>query len=244
VGKLRWYKRDPHAALDGMMELTLEERGAYNTVLDLIYARDGAVADDMRFLAGWCRCDIRVWKRIRERLLSLGKLYLADGMLRNSRADAEVDKGLLRIASSEEAGRASARKRSGAINNNNDLASTAAERDLQPITTTTTKEKNSAALPREMVDQAFDRFWASYPRREGTSPKKPAKAKFEAFVRKGIDPEVIIAGAKRYADECARLRTEPRYVKMPTTWLNAEAWNDHAASAAQQQSSFREFLAL
>ena len=32
MGVLRWYKRDPRAALSGMMELTLEERGAYNTI--------------------------------------------------------------------------------------------------------------------------------------------------------------------------------------------------------------------
>ena len=61
---MKWYLRDPNAALTGMASLTLEERGAYNTVLDLIYAHDGAVDDNDRFLAGWCRVDIRVWKRI------------------------------------------------------------------------------------------------------------------------------------------------------------------------------------
>ena len=39
MGTLKWYKRDPDAALSGMFELTLEERGAYNTILDLIYSR-------------------------------------------------------------------------------------------------------------------------------------------------------------------------------------------------------------
>ena len=31
MGNIRWYKRDPDAALNGMAVLTLEERGAYNT---------------------------------------------------------------------------------------------------------------------------------------------------------------------------------------------------------------------
>jgi len=40
ANQTRWYKRDPNAALEGMAVLTLEERGAYNTVLDLIYTHD------------------------------------------------------------------------------------------------------------------------------------------------------------------------------------------------------------
>ena len=41
MGTLKWYKRDPRAALAGMMKLTLEECGAYNKILDLIYLRGG-----------------------------------------------------------------------------------------------------------------------------------------------------------------------------------------------------------
>jgi hypothetical protein len=38
---MKWYKRDPNAALTGMASLKLEERGAYNTILHLIYATTG-----------------------------------------------------------------------------------------------------------------------------------------------------------------------------------------------------------
>ena len=88
---MKWYKRDPNAALTGMASLTLEERGAYNTVLDLIYAHDGAVDDNDRFIAGWCRVDVRVWKRIRELLIAEKKLYVNGSTLRNARADWEID---------------------------------------------------------------------------------------------------------------------------------------------------------
>lgn len=145
MGKLRWYKRDPAAALEGMSNLSLEERGAYNTVLDLIYARDGAVDDDARFIAGWLRCDVRVWKRIRARLIDLGKLYLSDGSLRNSRADAEVDRGLSMVASSSEAGKASARKRNADKSKNNEIASTTASTTASTNSTSTTRKKDSEA---------------------------------------------------------------------------------------------------
>jgi uncharacterized protein YdaU (DUF1376 family) len=111
MGQIKWYKRDPSEALNGMMELTLEERGAYNTILDLIYSRDGNLPDDDRFVAGWLRVDVRVWKRIKARLIERQKLYVADGMLRNRRADAEILMALSRAASAREAGRASARSK-------------------------------------------------------------------------------------------------------------------------------------
>ena len=147
MGKIRWYKRDPDAALNGMFELTLEERGAYNTVLDLIYSRDGSCPDDGRYIAGCLRVDLRVWRRLRKRLVGLGKLYEKDGNLRNSRADREVDEGLLRVLSAREAGRASGvsrhRKSDAVLNNNSGLTrtvvSTESERTLELATTTPTK---------------------------------------------------------------------------------------------------------
>lgn len=103
MGKLRWYKRDPDAALGGMMALTLEERGAYNTVLDLIYSRADELPDDDRFIAGWCNCDVRVWRRIKARLIGLGKLRVENGMLRNFRATSGVTEAISRVASAAEA---------------------------------------------------------------------------------------------------------------------------------------------
>jgi uncharacterized protein YdaU (DUF1376 family) len=95
---MRWYKRDPDAALNGMAVLTLEERGAYNTVLDLIYSHDGNLHDDERTLARWIGCDIRVWRRVRRRLLDLGKLYVHGGNLHNGRADEELYAALQRLS--------------------------------------------------------------------------------------------------------------------------------------------------
>lgn len=146
MGKIHWYKRDPRAALTGMMELTLEERGAYNTVLDLIYDRGGDLPDDERFIAGWCRCDVRVWKRIRERLLNLGKLYVANGKLHNSRADAGLLEALGRIASAEEAGRASALKRGAKLKKTKRIAPTA---DAAGVATNKESEEDSLSLERD-----------------------------------------------------------------------------------------------
>ena len=103
MGTLKWYKRDPRAALVGMMGLTLEECGAYNKILDLIYAHDGELEDREAEICGWLNCDPRIWRRIRLRLLSLGKLYIRDGCLRNERADDEVRASLTRYLVSAKA---------------------------------------------------------------------------------------------------------------------------------------------
>lgn len=114
MAEIKWYKRDPDAALTGMMQLTLEERGAYSTVLDLIYSRQNRLPDDDRFIAGFLRSDVRVWKRIKARLIALEKLYVEGGYIRNHRADVEVLKASQIITKASSAGRASAsaRKRS------------------------------------------------------------------------------------------------------------------------------------
>lgn len=103
MGILKWYKRDPRAALHGMMGLSLEERGAYNTILDLIYINDGALADDAKQICVWLKCDPRTWKRIRTRLIELGKLYLHAGQLRNERADQEAVLALRKVQVAAEA---------------------------------------------------------------------------------------------------------------------------------------------
>lgn len=97
MGVLKWFKWDPRAALTGMMILSLEERGAYITVLNLIYARDGELADDEETICTWLRCTPRVWKRLRARLIVCGKLYVHNGMLHNSRADTEALEALKRV---------------------------------------------------------------------------------------------------------------------------------------------------
>jgi len=90
MGTLKWYKRDPRAALAGMRNLTLEERGAYNTILDLIYIHDGALEDDARFICRELSTNIRGWRRLKARLLDLGKIYIHNNHIRNERADDEV----------------------------------------------------------------------------------------------------------------------------------------------------------
>ena len=103
------------------MCLTLEERGAYNTILDLIYSHANNLLDDDRFIAGWLRCDLRVWRRIKLRLIELGKIELRDGLIMNFRATSEIDEALGRAASVQELNRIKGIKSGIARRKNNGL---------------------------------------------------------------------------------------------------------------------------
>lgn len=87
-----YHKRYHSDALAGFMALSLEERGAYQTLLDMMYDRQGALVDNERLLAGYMGVSIRKWKSLRETLIAKGKIHLTqDGLISNSRVEKELE---------------------------------------------------------------------------------------------------------------------------------------------------------
>jgi uncharacterized protein YdaU (DUF1376 family) len=87
-GKSRdlWYKREPVRALAGMARLSLEERGAYCTLIELTMRDSKPPEDDDVNLAHEMRCHIRVWRRVRASLIAKGRISNLDGRLVDERA--------------------------------------------------------------------------------------------------------------------------------------------------------------
>lgn len=69
-----FYRRDPGLALQGMSSMSLEERGVYNTVIDLLYLTWRPLEDDRGYIAGHCRCAVQKLNPILNRLIAAGKL--------------------------------------------------------------------------------------------------------------------------------------------------------------------------
>lgn len=87
-----YHKRYHSDALAGFMALTLEERGAYQTLLDLMYDRQGPLIDNERLLAGYMGASIRKWRSLRDALISKGKIHLTeDGLISNARFEKEIE---------------------------------------------------------------------------------------------------------------------------------------------------------
>ena len=87
-----YHKRYHSDALSGFMALTLEERGAYQTLLDMMYDRQGPILDNERLLAGYMQTSIRKWRLLRASLIEKGKIYSPeDGLLFNFRVKKELE---------------------------------------------------------------------------------------------------------------------------------------------------------
>jgi hypothetical protein len=77
-------------------------------------------------------------------------------------------------------------------------------------------------------DPAWVRFWAAYPNKRS---KQEARARWAKVVRAGADPELIISGAERYAEEMQRKRIPKDKIKHPDGWLNGKRWEDEEDSS-------------
>ncbi len=67
--------------------MSLECKGAYIMLLNLIYTRGGPVEDEPGYIARYIGCSLRKWQKLRLELIALGKIDVENGLIRNSRAD-------------------------------------------------------------------------------------------------------------------------------------------------------------
>lgn len=125
MGRLTFYRRNPEEFIDGVVGMTLEEVGAYTLLLDLMYARGGAIPDSPRTLCAILNVDSRVWKRLRQSLILKGKIVdTGDGFLTNRRVEKELtyihDTRQARVKAGSTGGKLSAMKRANSLKNNDD----------------------------------------------------------------------------------------------------------------------------
>jgi uncharacterized protein YdaU (DUF1376 family) len=142
---LPWYRRFPDRFITGTIHLSLEEKGAYSLLLDMMYARGGPVPDEPRHIAGVLNCSVRKWNSIRQRLIDIGKIATAEGYLMNMKAEEEIAiSGKISREAAEngaKGGNKTAEKRAE-TNKNNDLAPAKGQ-----LSTSTTNKKEKIASP-------------------------------------------------------------------------------------------------
>ena len=79
---------------------------------------------------------------------------------------------------------------------------------------------SSTKTLKDSLSEAFAEFWEAYPKKVD---KKDGERKFR-LAAKDTDPQLIIAGARRYA--ASRRGQDPKYTKQPGTWLHHGCWDD------------------
>lgn len=99
-------------ALRGYRKLNLEERGAYTTLLDLMYSDMEFLTDNERIIAAEMGVSIRKYRSVRDSLILKGKIYYVDeGILSNRRFEDEVKKRYERKVSAQTRGKLGGRKK-------------------------------------------------------------------------------------------------------------------------------------
>ena len=81
----------------------------------------------------------------------------------------------------------------------------------------------------------FERFYAIYPRKVA---RLDAERAWRQMTRT-YDPEAIIAGAERFARQCANDGTEKQFLPYPATWLRAGRWLDEEPITIKPEPMFR-----
>ncbi|WP_404415498.1 DUF1376 domain-containing protein [Brevundimonas vesicularis] len=222
MSRLDWHPRYHRDALEGMRGLTLEDRGAYTTLLDLMYDRAGGVPDDERFIAGWLGCSVRLWRSIRDRLIQAGKLTVEKGLsgdvLMNARVrlelDSQANRSRVNAESGANGGRKSAQKRAKPKeNNDNHEAVAQAPLNLKTETETEGSEDKSSDAVRVVVDHdkaAWDQA-VDVLTRQGGIPEKQARSAFGKMLganglrAKDMLPSVAAAAVSETQDPLAYL---------------------------------------
>jgi uncharacterized protein YdaU (DUF1376 family) len=204
---LPYYKRFPRDFLDGTIGLCLETKGAYAIVLDLIYMRDGRLADDARYIAGQLGCSVRKWTAIRKELLAAGKIQCANGIISNFRADYLTEESRKYQDNQREI--------AGLPRKNNTLR--------QPKPSQSESEPDSKRVTNVTLvrpPDLFADFWSRWP------VKKSRKAAHAAYLKalKETDHGTLVAAidAQRRWPEWA----VARYIPHAATWLNRGGWAD------------------
>ncbi|HZL58982.1 MAG TPA: helix-turn-helix domain-containing protein [Stellaceae bacterium] len=91
-----------------------------------------------------------------------------------------------------------------------------------------TVEAPNLSIPK-VRDDGFDQFFEAYPKR-GTSEEYAARKAWPAAIEAASGSEQIVAGARRYAEECRG--RQAKFISRPSTWLAERRWvYEHVGSS-------------
>ncbi len=180
-------------------------------------------------IASYCRITVEEVKRIFQAFREL-RMLIGDRIAKWAKRQTDKVAAKVRSAGAERQARHRAKLAAAAAQGELELGAatpvTPAQGALLSSVTFAAEEEvdNSEPVGSESIGHPtspeFEEFWARYPRKVG----KGAARKAYAGARRIAPWPEIMAGVLRYAAESTD--RQPRFVKHPATWLNAECWND------------------
>ena len=87
----------------------------------------------------------------------------------------------------------------------------------------------------------FDLIYGEYPRKEG---KMNGINKLKKIIKNQDQFNLVLEASKKYKEYCLDQGTETRYIKLFSTWVNGEHWNDDLKTKQQLLEEFdRDLIA-
>lgn len=204
---LPYYPRYPRDFFEGTAGLSLEEKGAYGLVLDLIYMMgDRGLPDDPQYIAGQLGTSVRKWNSLRKSLIERGKLTAENGIISNKRADKVKIKQRSYQDNQAENARGSRK--------NNDLKKPSPTYREEP----NTEPKLELGKPNSC---SFDEFWGPWPNKNAKEAARKAWAKLKAPDRDAAKRAVCDGWYQKW--QAANPRLSPIH---PASFLNGKRWTD------------------
>lgn len=124
------------------------------------------------------------------------------------------------------------------VDKQDDIQTTSKRQPSDKLTTTNKNVKNIKNVKK--YDQShfdLDEIYNAYPKKVG---KKKGLDKLKKKIRNQEDFDLILSGAKKYADHCDLNQTDKKYIKHFSTWVNQECWNDEI----ETEMTDRDILAM
>ena len=101
---------------------------------------------------------------------------------------------------------------------------------IQSESNTISESKSNAISVRETREEAFEKFWSAYPRKEG---KQSAKKSFEKVT---VSVDVLLAAIEQQKKSVQWSKDNGQFIPYPATWLNGKRWEDQVIVAGNAQT--------
>jgi uncharacterized protein YdaU (DUF1376 family) len=214
-----FYKRYPGDHIMGTRQLSLEERGAYSDLLDMMYDQGRAIPDDDTWISGWLGISARKWRSIREALLAApNKLILRGDYLSNPRFERETGLEASHHEARVEWGRKGGKSRAAREKEAREIAAKAASPDLFGDNSANIGDKSEPPKPAQSdaelsrLSAEFDRF-SALSGEELFGETKPEPAKINGLGQgnlKHARASHIPESRKKESDDSFLPRTKPK----------------------------------
>lgn len=251
---LPWYRCYPRDFNDGMVGLTLEERGAYVTILNVIYAKGAPIDDDPGYFRALLCCSARTWTKVRAALIVKRKLfevpYNAQPCLMNRRAATEIAVSEEKFEKFSEAGRRGGRKSQANRKENNtvaeaslEAASSISDTDTEQIAVSNETVAGSPRVPSSpSVSQAdIDAIWTDTPAKgRERSGRRDLERALKAAAKRGHAPAAIRPCLRRYYASDEATRADGQYAKGVHRLVEMDRWQTWAEPEAQPIADWPE----